>query len=190
MGLKCEDEKMSLLTWIDIETTGLPELSERKVYEHKILEIAIVVTDTYFRLVDSIQLVIAHDAEIVNICDEYVRNTHTENGLFEDCMRSELTLSEAQAQCVEFLKRSGVPKGQSPLCGSSIFLDRAFIAAQMPILSEYLHYRSLDVTSVSLFLDSLGFDAELKKSSSHRAMDDILASINNAKRFKSMLIPS
>lgn len=178
---------MSLLTWIDLETTGLPNLSEHMVYEHEILEIAMVVTDDEYNEVDSLQLVISYDIDIMDICDDFVREMHTKNGLFEDCIRSDVSLLSAQNKCIDFLKGLGIQKGESPLCGSSTFLDRAFLDAQMPLFNEFLHYRTLDITSVSIFLDSVGYDAQLKKSSSHRAMDDILASINNARRYKNML---
>ncbi len=35
-----------------------------------------------------------------------------------------------------------------PLCGNSIGTDRRFLARWLPEIEEYLHYRSVDVSSV------------------------------------------
>ena len=35
-----------------------------------------------------------------------------------------------------------------PLAGNSIGTDRRFLAAQLPEIEEYLHYRSVDVSTV------------------------------------------
>lgn len=178
---------MSLLTWIDLETTGLPDLAKQGVYQHKILEIAIAVTDTDFNVIDSLELVVGHDKSVLDLCDDIVRQMHTQNGLFQECFNSDLSIESAQKLCLEFLDRVGVEKSQSPLCGSSVFIERAFLGVHMPELDQHLHYRSLDVSSVFLFLDSSGLKPELRKQTAHRAMGDIRSSIQNGLRFKEFL---
>ena len=45
--------------------------------------------------------------------------------------------------------RSTCPEARTvPLCGNSIGTDRRFLAAYLPEIEEYLHYRSVDVSTV------------------------------------------
>jgi oligoribonuclease len=41
-----------------------------------------------------------------------------------------------------------VAEGSSPLCGNSIGVDRRFLDRHLPELDKYLHYRSVDVSSL------------------------------------------
>lgn len=172
-----------MLTWIDLETTGFTELDKKGVYHHEILEIGILITDDQMNLVDSLSLVIGHTEEVLEKCDDIVLRMHEQNGLFGDCFKSTLTLADAEQQILEFFNKNGVEKKQSPLCGSSIYLDRAFIEAKMPLLNEHLHYRNMDVSSVALFMKSVGINAKIIKKDSHRALDDIKDSLSNARRY-------
>ena len=88
-------------------------------------------------------------------------------------------VAAAEAQTLEFLKRH-CAAGGSPLCGNSIGQDRRFIVRYMPALAEFLHYRSVDVSSVKeiarrWYPEALA--AAPAKAESHRALDDIRESI-------------
>jgi oligoribonuclease len=66
------------------------------------------------------------------------------------------------------------------LCGNSIGMDRRFLAVHLPEIEEFLHYRSIDVSTIKelarrWYPDEL--DGLSKKASAHRAMDDIKESI-------------
>jgi oligoribonuclease len=67
-----------------------------------------------------------------------------------------------------------------PLCGNSIGTDRRFLAAYLPDIENYLHYRSIDVSSVKELVKRWypGINsAKPKKSGNHRALDDIRDSV-------------
>ena len=67
-----------------------------------------------------------------------------------------------------------------PLAGNSIGTDRRFLAAQLPDIEEYLHYRSVDVSTVKelarrWYPESM--EGAPTKAGGHRAMDDIRESV-------------
>ena len=87
---------------------------------------------------------------------------------------------EAGAATLAFIKEH-VPNPRSvPLCGNSIGMDRRFLAAYLPEIEEYLHYRSIDVSTVKE-LSRRWYPADFaeltKGHSAHRAMDDIKESV-------------
>ena len=80
--------------------------------------------------------------------DDFVTAMHTRSGLLEAMAASTLTLEEAGAQTLEFLKLH-IPEPRTvPLAGNSIGTDRRFLATQLPEIEEYLHYRSVDVSTL------------------------------------------
>src|SRR3974377_970862 len=77
-----------------------------------------------------------------------VREMHTRSGLLAEIEASTMSIEEAGRQTLEFLKAHVRTKGTVPLCGNSIGTDRRFLAAQLPEIEAYLHYRSVDVSTV------------------------------------------
>jgi oligoribonuclease len=105
---------------------------------------------------------------------------HTKSGLLAAIDSSTITLDQAGAATLEFI-RSHVPKPRSvPLAGNSIGTDRRFLAAHLPEIEEYLHYRSVDVSTVKE-LARRWYPQVMKgapqKAGGHRAMDDIRESV-------------
>lgn len=179
------------LAWLDLETTGFPDLANDGVHDHRILEIAAVVTDGYFNEIARLQLVIGFPlSSTKNLCDQVVLDMHTENGLFAEVAFSRNTISSAEADVIEFLSENGITRQSSPLCGNGITFDRMFIEAQMPDLNDYLHYRQLDVSAVKMFLKTINPNLEPPKKRPHRALDDILESIEEAKHYRALLAPA
>ena len=183
------------LVWCDFETTGFTELSKHMIYKHKVLEIGVIVTDQDFNIINQLNLVIGHNREeSMRWADDVVIEMHTKNGLWDDCANSTLSLQAAEIQLLEFLAANGVTRGQSLLWGNSVFLDRAFMEAQMPEFCKYLHFRNGDISSVREFLKVIAplFEFEkvnTEKVSAHRAMGDITESINEAKSYRALLGP-
>ena len=59
-----------------------------------------------------------------------------------------MTLETAGAETLEFIK-AHVPEARKvPLCGNSIGMDRRFLDQHLPDIENWLHYRSIDVSSV------------------------------------------
>jgi oligoribonuclease len=167
---------------MDLEMTGLD------AGRHVIVEIATLVTDDELNVVaEGPDLVIgATEAQLAEM-DDFVRDMHTSSGLLEEIRNSELTLEDAGRITAEFI-REHVPKARTvPLAGNSIGTDRRFLAAQLPDIEEYLHYRSVDVSTVKelaarWYPDALA--AAPKKSGGHRAMDDIKESLAEMAYYK------
>jgi oligoribonuclease len=75
-----------------------------------------------------------------------------------------------------------------PLAGNSIGTDRRFLAAQLPDIEEYLHYRSVDVSTVKELALRWYPEAMANapaKAGGHRAMDDIRESVAELAYYRS-----
>ena len=80
--------------------------------------------------------------------EEVVRSMHTRSGLLLAIQSSPTSLAEAGDETLAFLRAHiGEPRSV-PLCGNSIGTDRRFLAAHLPEVENFLHYRSIDVSSV------------------------------------------
>ena len=148
---------------------------------HVIVEIATLVTDDNLVVVaEGPDLVVHATDDELAAMDDFVRDMHTESGLLGQIVTSELTLAEAGRQTLEFIQ-THVPKARTvPLAGNSIGTDRRFLAAYLPEIEEYLHYRSVDVSTVKE-LASRWYPGALAaappKAGGHRALDDIRESV-------------
>lgn len=161
------------LVWIDLEMSGLdPE-------EDVILEIATIVTNPNLEIIEEgPSLVIAQPREVLDAMDEWNRRHHGESGLIDRVLQSELSCHDAELRTLEFLRRH-TEEGRAPLCGNTIGQDRRFLYKYMPQLSSWLHYRSVDVSSIKELV-SRWYPEEMRapvKRSTHRALDDIRGSI-------------
>ena len=171
--------KSNLLAWIDLEMTGLdPE-------KHHIIEIATLVTDSNLNIVEEgPEIAIYQTDEILSLMNDWNVNQHTSTGLVEKVKASNISLSSAEAQTLEFFKKH-LKQHQSPLCGSSVSHDRRFMIKHMPKLANFFHYRHIDVSSFKEVIKRWHPEAEeFKKTSSHRALDDIKESVNELKFYR------
>ena len=137
------DPTMTVLVWMDLEMTGLDHTLD------VIVEIATIVTDDDLTIVaEGPDLVIHQPDEVLAAMDPFVLDMHTRSGLLEAIKASTISLEEAGAATLEFIKQH-VPEPMTvPLCGNSIGTDRRFLAAYLPDIENHLHYRSIDVSSV------------------------------------------
>ena len=170
---------------MDLEMTGLD--AGRDV----IVEIATLVTDDDLAVVaEGPDLVVGATEAQLAAMDDFVRDMHTHSGLLEEIRASTLTLAEAGRITGEFI-REHVPKARTvPLAGNSIGTDRRFLAAHLPEIEEYLHYRSVDVSTVKelaarWYPEALA--AAPKKAGGHRAMDDIKESLAELVYYRSTI---
>jgi oligoribonuclease len=78
----------------------------------------------------------------------------------------------------------------APLCGNSIGTDRGFLARDMPVLDDHLHYRMIDVSSIKelarRWFPRVYF-AQPQKGLAHRAQADILESIRELAYYRQTL---
>lgn len=171
-----------MLAWMDLEMTGLDPS------RHVIVEIATLITDDDLNLVaEGPDLVVrASDAELAEM-DDFVTNMHVTSGLLDQIKASTVTLQDAGAQTLAFLQEHIGEARTVPLCGNSIGTDRRFLATQLPDIEEYLHYRSIDVSTIKE-LARRWYPEDLaamhRKGSGHRALDDIRESLEELKYWR------
>jgi oligoribonuclease len=171
-----------MLVWMDLEMTGLDPS------RHTIVEIATLVTDDELEIVaEGPDLVVHARPEQLAEMDEVVRGMHQRSGLLPAIEASTVSLAEAGAATLEFIRQQ-VPQARSvPLCGNSIGTDRRFLAAHLPAVEEYLHYRSVDVSTIKELARRWypkAYTAAPRKGGSHRALDDIKESVEELRYWR------
>jgi oligoribonuclease len=178
-----------LLVWIDLEMTGLDV--ERDV----IVEIACVVTNSDLAVLDEgVQLVVHQDDGVLARMDDFVRTMHAKSGLLTEIPASPHDLATAEKHVLDYVRGHVPTEGSAPLCGNSIGMDRRFLARYMPDLDNYLHYRSVDVSSFKE-LCRRWYPAVYRKrpgkTEQHRALGDILESIAELRYYRAeMMLPA
>lgn len=167
------------LIWIDMEMTGLDPDTEH------VLEIATLITDAELEiLAEGPDLVVHCDDAILDGMDAWCTEHHGASGLTQASRDSTISLAEAEAQTLAFV-REHCALGKSPLCGNSIGQDRRFLVRHMPTLEGFLHYRNVDVSTIKELARRWYPDlAPLAKGESHRALDDIRESIAELRHYR------
>lgn len=167
------------LIWIDLEMSGLdPE-------KHVILEIAAIVTNSNLDIIaEGPNIVIHHPREALSTIEEWSKTHHESSGLLDKVKRSPSSCHKAEVETLEFLHRYS-KKGESPLCGNSIWQDRRFLTRHMPSLSAFFHYRNIDVSTVKELVKRwYPALAKVKKRQDHLALNDIKESIEELKYYR------
>ena len=174
------------LVWLDLEMTGLD------VERHRIVEIAVAVTDAQLEpLDDGLDLVVHQPPDALAQMDDFVRTMHTKSGLLPEIERSTLSLEAAGIQVLEHLARFVPAEKTAPMCGNSIGVDRRFLHRWLPALDEYLHYRSIDVSSLKELCRRWYPAAYRKrpgKAEAHRALADVRESIAELRYYREAML--
>ncbi|GAB0093971.1 oligoribonuclease [Sergentomyia squamirostris] len=175
------------LIWLDMEMTGLD------VKKDRIMEIACVITDKDLNIIATAPEYIIHQPEeLLRDMNEWCVKTHGESGLTEACRTSEFSENQVEEEIVKFLEKHVKPR-ECPLAGNSVYMDKYFLMEQMPILAEFFHYRLVDVSTVKemcrRWSPKIFWNAPAKKLP-HRALGDILESIEEMKYYKRFLFTS
>ena len=167
---------------MDLEMTGLDPV------KHVIVEIATLVTDDDLNIVgEGPDLVVHQSDEMLAGMEPIVVEMHTKSGLLEAIKTSTVTLEQAGAATLEFIKQYVPVQRTVPLCGNSIGMDRRFLDQYLPEIEHWLHYRSIDVSSVKELVKrwypSLNHGRPYK-AGTHRALDDIRESISELRFYR------
>jgi len=167
------------MVWMDLEMTGLDPQADT------ILEIATIITDKNLNvLAEGPVLAVHHDKQALDKMNEWCKKQHAASGLSERVLASGVSLAEAEAQTLAFIRRY-VPERGAPLCGNSVHQDRRFLVRYMPRLEAYLHYRIIDVSTVKELVKRWYPDRQPpEKKSAHLALDDIRESITELRYYR------
>jgi oligoribonuclease len=176
------------LIWVDCEMTGLDLNTD------VLLEIAVLVTDSQLNVLgEGVDLVIHAPPEKLDAMNDFVKDMHTSSGLITE-IPTGISLSQAEPIMLEYLNTYAPGAGKSPLAGNSVSVDRTFIAKYLPAVNDYLHYRTVDVSSIKelarRWYPKVYFAAP-KKTGNHRALGDIRDSIDELDYYrKTIFIPN
>jgi oligoribonuclease len=172
------------IVWIDCEMTGL------SLARDALVEVAVVVTDSELHVLgDGVDVLVKPPAEAVEQMDDFVRNMHTSSGLLTE-LADGGTMAEAEQAVLAYIKQWVPDPRKAPLAGNSVGTDKAFLDRDMPGLVEYLHYRIIDVSSIKelarRWYPRVYFSSP-KKAGGHRALADILESIDELRYYREAL---
>ncbi len=172
------------IVWIDCEMTGLDLTADALV------EVAVVITDSELTVVDDgIDVIIKPPAEALQQMVPFVRDMHTRSGLLEE-LDGGMSLADATDLVMAYVSSHVDPK-KAPLAGNSVGTDKAFLDRDMPGLVDHLHYRIIDVSSIKelarRWYPRLYF-ASPEKNGGHRALADILESIDELRYYREVLM--
>ena len=171
--------------WIDCEMTGL------RLDSDKLIEVAALVTDAELNVLgEGVDIVIHADDDALAAMPDVVTEMHRKSGLTEEVRRSTVTLREAEDQVLAYIREHVPDPHTAPLAGNSIATDRGFLARDMPVLDDHLHYRMVDVSSIKELCRRWFprvFYAKPEKGMAHRALADIRESIRELDYYRHTL---
>ena len=175
-----------MLAWMDLEMTGLDPS------KNVIVEIATLITDDDLELIAEGPDLVVHATEeqLAGMVD-VVLQMHTRSGLLEQIRASTISLADAGAQTLAFLRQHIETPRTVPLCGNSIGTDRRFLAAQLPEIEEFLHYRSVDVSTLKELAKRWNpaiLGNAPRKAEGHRALDDIRESVEELRYYRKAFV--
>lgn len=173
------------LVWIDCEMTGLiPETDS-------LIEVAALVTDAELNILgDGVEAVIRPEPEAIAQMPSIVRQMHTDSGLLAE-LEDGIAIELAERKVLDYVQ-AWVPEARvAPLAGNTVHADKAFLRLGMPQLVEHLHYRIVDVSTLKELARRWApevLNGAPKKTGNHRAMGDIVDSINELKYYREALL--
>ena len=157
-----------------------------------LIEVAVVITDADLNIVDpGIDVLITPPAEALEGMNDFVRQMHTSSGLLDE-LSSGTTMEDAQQQVLDYIRRFVPTPKKALLAGNSVGTDKMFLEANMPLVIDHLHYRLVDVSSIKELAKRWyrkAFEEAPVKHGGHRALADILESIQELEYYRRVLFP-
>ncbi|GAA5949942.1 hypothetical protein JCM3765_007745 [Sporobolomyces pararoseus] len=189
------------ILWIDCEMTGLnPYLPREGLREgqpfvpDRILEIACIATNWKLEPLDGgVEYIVKTEKEVLDNMNDWCIAQHGKTGLTKACLESKYTMEAVDTLVTDYVRKHFPPSTPALLAGNSVHADRAFINKDLPLLASKLHYRILDVSSIKelarRWYPNKVASSELKRKeeAEHRALSDILASIEELKFYRQHL---
>ncbi|HFC8537054.1 TPA: oligoribonuclease [Neisseria bacilliformis] len=168
------------LCWLDMEMTGLSPETDR------IIEVAVIITDSDLNVLAQSPVYAVHQSdEVLDAMDEWCTATHGRTGLTQRVRESQYTEAEVEQNLLDFIA-AWIPAQASPMCGNSVHQDRRFMQKYMPRLEAHFHYRNLDVSTLKELAKrwNPAVAKGVVKRGSHKALDDILESIEEMRYYR------
>lgn len=157
-----------------------------------LIEVAVVITDADLHIVDpGIDVLITPPAQALEGMNDFVRQMHTSSGLLDE-LPSGTTMEDAQQQVLDYIRRFVPTPKKALLAGNSVGTDKMFLEANMPLVIDHLHYRLVDVSSIKELAKRWyrkAFEEAPVKHGGHRALADILESIQELEYYRRVLFP-
>ncbi|KAK3941818.1 oligoribonuclease [Diplogelasinospora grovesii] len=175
------------LVWIDCEMTGLDPDSD------VIIEIFCLITDGQLELLDESGwgTIVHQPKERMDMMDDWCTRVHGNSGLTSAVIESDVTPEQAADELLAYIQKHVSQRGVALLAGNSVHADRAFLRKEpYKQVIDYLHYRILDVSSLkeaALRWCPKIAGAAPEKKGLHKAKQDILESIEEARFYKSVI---
>lgn len=166
--------------WCDLETSDLNPRSGH------ILECGVIATGNDLEIVaEDVWLITVPDmAKMLARMSDFVADMHTRNGLLEDLLsKSTISLLELPDRLLAFAEQHG--QVGSPLCGSSVHFDRAWLSEHCPRFIKKMSYRNVDVSTVHELAKAwFTFSHEDPSEKPHRALADLRFSIERLRWYR------
>ncbi|MFN7454204.1 MAG: oligoribonuclease [Pseudobdellovibrionaceae bacterium] len=173
--------KTKKLLWIDMEMTGLD------VEKEVVIEVAAIVTDYSFQVLDTYETVVNQPQTYLAAMDDWNKEHHSQSGLLAKIPYGK-TPDQVEEDLLKLVEKhwpQPEKKDDMPImAGNSIGQDRLFMNKYFKKLSSKIHYRMLDVTSWKIIFNEK-FSMKYEKKNSHRALDDVRESIEELKFYMS-----
>lgn len=178
-----------MLMWIDVETTGLDPR------DGHLLELAMVLTDDELNVVEQREWLVKPnciDNSWIGKLDPRVFEMHSHSRLLVPLHGGAgCSLDRVLAEASGWLGQLEVQHklGKVPLAGSTVSFDRAWLKEHLPALESRFSYRNVDVSSIKELCyrwrpELMEERDRAKKPAAHRAMPDVLASIEELKFYR------
>lgn len=172
--------KKAKLLWVDLEMTGLDPEKDR------ILEVAAIATGWDLKPIAQMTAVVKVPEELMKermVGEFWEKNKASYEALVEQNKEGK-ACSKVEAEVLAFMDKYFGK--QIILAGNSIHQDRKFIDREWPEVSKRLHYRMLDVSAWKVYFEGAK-EKKFMKQDNHRALDDIMGSIEELKWYLTFL---
>ena len=171
------------LLWTDCEMTGLDFKRD------KLLEIACILTkiDNIDQVLFQYHSYFKQNQKIIDNMNDICKKMHTDSGLINKILLSKTTYKKTEIEILNLIENI-VPENENIyIAGNSVYTDLIFIKIFLPKLSQRLHYRIFDISTLKLIANIKNIPI-FKKEKTHIALPDIHESIAEYKYYQKKLL--
>ena len=137
-------------------------------------------------VVGNVDVVIRPPDAALGQMGDFVRDMHTKSGLLEE-LADGMSLGDAQDAVLAYVREHCPAGSRPPLAGNTVATDRSFLERDMSDLTDFLHYRIVDVSSIKELARRWypkAYQNAPTKHGGHRALADIRESIEELRYYR------